>query len=293
MHLRVHIFTQTIHLINILMTTSAIRRNGSSLLLRAVLQPGCALFAQFLLRPLLIRLAFLLGQHILPSRVGALVDEALRTLGKDIGSLRWRREVGVLLHPVKSAMLDTSVPLLLGHLWDIEELGNLAHLAVEISLEVIVMQEQHVGLVARLPPAADVAPEGPQLLAGGLVVEKLLKEVAGVVGRADEFGAVKGRTRGEELVELGVCGLEVVVGAPDCVAAVATDKDVLDVGVPDHGIAWEMGLEASSVGLAFHHAQHRFTRDDTDIDPRGSCTNTNGRIAFTDQLCDDLLCPLY
>lgn len=166
-------------------------------------------------------------------------------------------------HPVESTVLDRGLPLFGRHLRYLEELCYSPHLPIQISLEIVVVDQKQVRLLPGRPPSADVAPELPPKRVFHVVLEKLHEHVARVLarslqGRSDTAGGIV-----EELVEHVGRGGEVVVHTPDRVAPVARTEDVLCLRIPDYSVNGEMSFHEAPAFLRVERLVQLHARYDT------------------------------
>src|SRR5829696_197772 len=97
---------------------------------------------------------FAFGEHLPPAPVDAFEEE--RSGASLEGAVEVADLVGVRAHALEGAAVDDDRPARGGDV-DVEEGSDAAHLAIEVGLEVVVVDEQDVWFAMQVPPAGEVA----------------------------------------------------------------------------------------------------------------------------------------
>src|SRR5919205_1018813 len=142
-------------------------------------EPPRTFGAKLLYGPRLVLGHILRGKGLSPPAVHPSIDEHLGA-GVPEGASERNALGGVLLHPLKGAVLNNRLPLRFVD-GNVEELSDATHLSRHILFEVSEVHEQDVRKVANLPPAANVLPERPEGMA--VALQPLVEVLPDVCGR--------------------------------------------------------------------------------------------------------------
>ncbi len=224
------------------------------------------------------------GQHVAPSTVRALEDEALEpALEHHVDGAEARLAVA---HALERAAVDDLRPARVRDL-GAEERGDAAHLARKVGLEIVVVHEQEVRAVP-LPPVRRQVPKEEDVLREPALEERV--EVA--VPRRHLRDAFR-RGRVQRLAQRVLELLEVVAHRHEGVAAVARDEHVARLVEPRDPVGGSVGLHEAAVGLRREHrvqVGHRY--EAVHLDPGTDGEHRPGRLARRpEQARDDRLHP--
>ena len=147
-----------------------------------------------------------------------------------------------------------------------EEVGDPPDLAFHVGLEVGEVHEQHVRQMPDVPPRADVLPERPERMA--VLVEPVVVVLSGPTpdGRQDRVADPAGRVVQRAVPRRVGVGV-VVPHAPQHVAAVAGDVDVLGLRREHERVDRQVGLQEAPVGLRRDRRQLHLARRHPQVDP--------------------------